>query len=60
MHAKGIDSKMMDVAAETGMPVKISAKYWAEHMGLGYHQADIRELEIPRPEDKDRGRLRPE
>jgi hypothetical protein len=55
MHAKGIDSKMMDVAAETGMPVKISAKYWAEHMGLGYHQADIRELEIPRPEDKDQG-----
>jgi hypothetical protein len=55
MHAKGIDSKMMDVASETGMPVKISAKYWAEHMGLGYHQADIRGLEIPRPEDKDQG-----
>ncbi len=48
MHAKGIDDKMMDVAARTGMPVKISPKYWAEHMGLGYHQAAIRELEMPR------------
>jgi hypothetical protein len=47
MHAKGVDNKMMDVAAATGMPVKISPKYWAEHMGLGYHQAAIRELEMP-------------
>ena len=47
MHAKGIDSKMIDVAAQTGMPYKISSKYWAEHMGLGYHQAAIRELEMP-------------
>lgn len=47
MHAKGLDSKMMAVAAETGMPVKISPKYWAEHMGLGYQQAAIRELEMP-------------
>jgi len=47
MHAKGIDNKMMDVAVATGMPVKISPKYWAEHMGLGYHQAAIRELEMP-------------
>ena len=51
MHAKGIDSKMVDVAAETGMPVKISPKYWAEHMGLGYHQAAIRELEMPCQEE---------
>ena len=48
MHAKGLDSKMIDVAAETGMPLKISPKYWAEHMGLGYQQAAIRELEMPR------------
>ncbi|HUB34103.1 MAG TPA: hypothetical protein VMA31_13775, partial [Bryobacteraceae bacterium] len=47
MHAKGLDSKMMDVAVSTGMPVKISPKYWAEHMGLGYQQAAIRELEMP-------------
>ncbi|MGP8247953.1 MAG: hypothetical protein ACLQVN_26000 [Bryobacteraceae bacterium] len=53
MHAKGLDSKMMDVAAETGMPVKISPKYWAEHMGLGYQQAAIRELEMPRAGHQD-------
>ncbi|HEY3835251.1 MAG TPA: hypothetical protein VGL72_01705 [Bryobacteraceae bacterium] len=53
MHAKGIDSKMFDIAAATGMPVKVSPKYWAEHMGLGYHQAAIRELEMPREDHKD-------
>jgi hypothetical protein len=53
MHAKGIDKKMMDVAAETGMPIKISPKYWAEHQGMGYHQAAIRELEMPRAEDRE-------
>ncbi|HWB85496.1 MAG TPA: hypothetical protein VG675_15235 [Bryobacteraceae bacterium] len=47
MHAKGIDDKIINVALATGMPVKISPKYWAEHMGLGYHQAAIRELEMP-------------
>lgn len=51
MHAKGIDSKMMELGLETGMPVKVSPKYWAEHMGLGYHQAAIRELEMPRPDN---------
>ena len=51
MHAKGIDQKMIDVAMETGMPVKISPKYWAEHQGLGYHQAAIREIEMPRESD---------
>ncbi len=51
MHAKGIDSRMIDVAMKTGMPIKISPKYWAEHMGLGYHQAAIRELEMPREDD---------
>ena len=29
--------------------VKISPKYWAEHLGMPYHQADIREQERPRP-----------
>jgi hypothetical protein len=48
MHAKGMDQKMIDVAQATGMPVTISPKYWAEHMGLSYHQAAIRELEMPR------------
>ncbi len=48
MHAKGMDQGMIDVALGTGMPVTISPKYWAEHLGMPYHQADIRELERPR------------
>ena len=47
MHAKGINQIMMDMAAKTGQPVKIGPKYSAEHQSLAYHQADIRELEIP-------------
>src|SRR5262249_3379424 len=38
LHAKGIDSKMIDLALATGMPVNVSPKFWAEHMGLGYIQ----------------------
>jgi hypothetical protein len=49
MHAKGMDQSMIDMALATGQPVKISPKYWAEHMGMPYHQADIRELERPDP-----------
>jgi hypothetical protein len=49
MHAKGMDQTMMDIAVASGMPVKISPKYWAEHLGMPYHQADIREQERPRP-----------
>ena len=48
MHAKGLDQRMIDIARKTGMPVKAGAKFWAEHMGLGYHQADIRATEYPR------------
>ncbi len=48
MHAKGLDSTMIDIALKTGMPIKVSPKYWAEHMGLAYHQAAIREVEMPR------------
>jgi hypothetical protein len=55
MHAKGINQIMIDMANDTGMPVKIGAKSWAEHMGLGYHQADIRELEIPRADRMETG-----
>jgi hypothetical protein len=49
MHAKGVDEKMIDMAVATGMPVKLGAKYSAEHQSLGYQQADIRALEIPKP-----------
>jgi hypothetical protein len=47
MHAKGMDQKTIDIALATGMPINISPKYWAEHMGMPYHQASIRELEMP-------------
>jgi hypothetical protein len=50
MHAKGITEEMIAIATETGMPMKVSPKFSGEHMGLGYHQADIREYEIPTPE----------
>lgn len=52
MHAKGIDQRLIDIALATGMPVTISPKYWAEHMGLPYQQASIRELEKPRGQKK--------
>jgi len=47
LHAKGLDHDLIDRALATGMPVNVSPKYWAEHMGLPYHQASIRELERP-------------
>jgi hypothetical protein len=47
MHAKGVNQTMIDMATATGMPVKLGAKYSAEHQSLGYNQADIRQLEIP-------------
>ena len=49
MHAKGVNQTMIDIAVATGMPVKLGAKYSAEHQSLGYNQADIRALEIPNP-----------
>ena len=55
MHAKGINQIMIDMARKTGMPVKVGAKYSAEHQSLPYHQADIREYEIPRPGRKESG-----
>ena len=47
MHAKGVNQRMIDMAVETGMPVKLGAKFSAEHQSLGYQQADIRAQEIP-------------
>jgi hypothetical protein len=48
MHAKGMDDTMLKLATDTGLPVKVSPKYWAEHLGMPYHQADIRQQEVPR------------
>ncbi|MBW7458427.1 hypothetical protein K0U00_30745, partial [Paenibacillus sepulcri] len=53
LHAKGVDDQMLQVAIETGLPVVVSPKYWAEHMGPPYHQAAIRQTELP-AEDTDR------
>jgi hypothetical protein len=47
LHAKGIDARMIDAALATGMPVNVAPKYWAEHLGMPYHQAAIRDLEMP-------------
>jgi len=52
MHPKGMDQTMLDVALATKQPVKVSPKFWAEHMGMTYHQADIRELERPKADQK--------
>ena len=55
IHAKGIEHKLLDMALATGNPVKASPKYWAEHLGLPYHQTSIRELErnpTDRPPDR--------
>src|SRR6185437_6733298 len=49
-HAKGIDAQMIAMAEATGMPATVSPKYWAEHMGLPYHQASIRPTEMPQTE----------
>ncbi|HEX3878776.1 MAG TPA: hypothetical protein VHW24_17430 [Bryobacteraceae bacterium] len=48
MHAKGIDQRMIDVALATRLPVTVSPKFVAEHMGMPYHQAAIRETEMPK------------
>ncbi len=45
MHAKGVDEGLLDVARETGQPVVVSAKHWAEHQGLPYQQTTIRDKE---------------
>lgn len=48
MHAKGLDQRMIDLGHKTGMRLTAGAKFWAEHLGVGYHQADIRATEYPR------------
>jgi hypothetical protein len=52
LHPKGMSPQMIDVALATKQPLTMSPKFWGEHMGMTYHQADIRELEKPQKEDK--------
>ncbi len=54
LHAKGMDQPTLDAALDTGLPLTISPKFWAEHLGLPYHQAAIRPTELPR-DGRDRG-----
>ncbi|HEV8563649.1 MAG TPA: hypothetical protein VGR41_01910 [Actinomycetota bacterium] len=56
LHAKGLDRETLDIALATGLPVTVSPKFSAEHMGLPYHQAAMRELDRPPAEDEERGR----
>lgn len=42
MHGKSLTQDQLTWALETGMPVSASPKFVGEHMGLGYHPADIR------------------
>ena len=51
MHAKGMSQPMIDLALATKQPVTISPKFWGEHLGMPYHQADIRKIEKPKPEN---------
>lgn len=55
LHAKGLNQTMIDLAVAAGMPVNVSPKYWAEHLGMPYHQADIRAFDIPKPDQKGEG-----
>lgn len=47
LHAKGIDAPMIEAALSTGLPLNLAPKFSAEHMGMPYHQAAIRDLEMP-------------
>jgi hypothetical protein len=55
MHAKGMDQKMVETGLATRLPLSISPKFWAEHMGLGYMQGSIRPQEMPPAGGNDRG-----
>lgn len=49
MHAKGVDAALLDAVNKPGLKPVLSAKYWAEHQGLPYHQASIRRREESKP-----------
>jgi hypothetical protein len=55
VHAKGTDERHIAIARATGMPVSMAPKFWAEHMGMPYHQAAIREEEFEARGGRGRG-----
>lgn len=48
MHAKGVSDALVEIGLSVGSPLLLSAKYWAEHQGLPYHQSAIRSREAAR------------
>ncbi len=50
LHAKGVDESMLKAIDKPNLHPVLSAKYWAEHMGLPYHQAAIRPREAKKSE----------
>jgi hypothetical protein len=51
MHGKECHQEHIDAALATGMSAVVSPKYWAEHQGLPYHQASLRQSERSRQND---------
>jgi hypothetical protein len=45
LHAKGLTAETIDLARDSGARVVVSAKFSAEHMGLPYQAASIREID---------------
>jgi hypothetical protein len=58
LHPKGLGPEMLSVGLETGLPLTLSPKYTAEHMGLPGHQVAIRELERMPASDDERDAFR--
>ena len=46
LHAKNLAPGTLQFALATGQPTVVSPKYCGEHLGLPYHPASIRELEM--------------
>ncbi|GAB3765142.1 hypothetical protein [Microlunatus parietis] len=49
LHAKGVDQALLDAVDQPTLHPVLSAKYWAEHQGLPYHQTSIRRREEAKP-----------
>jgi hypothetical protein len=49
LRAKGTDERHINIALASGNSVSMAWKFWAEHMGMPYHQASIREEEMRGP-----------
>src|SRR3984893_9919540 len=49
LHAKGTDQRHINIGLSTGNPVSMVPKFWAEHNGMPYMQASIRDLELRQP-----------